>query len=549
MAAYWPATRNGFINYDDPLYVTSNVHVQSGLTWHNLQWAFGHPVVGNWHPVTMLSHMLDCQVYGLKPWGHHLTSLLLHAANTALVFLLLRSLTGMLWRSWMVAALFGLHPLHVESVAWVAERKDVLSAFFGLLCLIAYARYARKPDNPLSAFSYLYYWAALVLFALGLMSKPMLVTLPFVLLLLDFWPLQRLNPSTLQRLLVEKIPFFILAAAVSVATYLVQRQTGMMESLQMVPLGARVENALISWCRYLGKLFWPEHLAVFYPYPAQDWPIGWVFLAFVALAGLSAFAALQRTRHPYLLAGWLWFCGTLVPVIGLVQVGGQAMADRYTYIPSVGLFIMVVWGACALAARWPSHAIVLGGAGGAAILACAALTQQQLGYWQNNETLYHHALAVTESNYLAHHNLGIALFNESQYDDAISQYRDALRVEPDNAEAHYDLGAALAVKGRTHDAISEFQKAIQLNPNNAAAHANLGTALGGEGQVAEAISEYREAVRLQPDNAGFRCALGMSGRIDEAIVQFQEALRLQPDYAAARHNLAQALQIKNAAPR
>ena len=578
ISVYWPALSHDFVNYDDPLYVTANVHVQTGLTGDNLGWAFCHPVVGNWHPLTMLSHMLDCEVYGLNPRGHHLTNVLLHAANTALVFLLLRSLTGTTWRSLMVAALFGLHPLHVESVAWVAERKDVLSAFFGLLCLMAYTRYAQRqsrverraskakeyppgaqlqqPSILAPRPSPLAYFLALIFFALGLMSKPMLVTLPFVLLLLDYWPLNRIRRSELgtrnfTSLLLEKTPFFALAAVMSVVTYAVQQHTGMMHSLENVPLGDRAGNALISYCRYLGKLFWPADLAVFYPYPAR-WPSFQVSLAGGLMAGVSAFVFVRRTRHPWLLMGWLWFCGTLVPVIGLVQVGGQAMADRYSYIPSLGIFILAVWGAYELAQPWRHHELALGGAGCVAIILCLGLTRQQLGYWQNSETLYRHALAVTKNNYLAHHNLGIALFKQGQVDEAISQYREALRLKPDYAEAHYDLGSALAANNQTDEAIVEFQTAIRLEPDYAAARVNLGTALGREGRMDEAIGQYREALRLQPDNAELRydlgTALGMQGRMDEAIVQFQEALRLQPDYTAARYNLDHALQIKNTPP-
>jgi len=558
ISVYWPATSHDFINYDDPYYVTANVHVQNGLTLDNVRWAFGNPVVGNWHPLTMLSHMLDCQIYGLNPRGHHLTNVLLHGANTALVFLLFRGLTGAIWRSLTVAALFGLHPLHVESVAWVAERKDVLSTFFGLLCLMAYARYAKesevqRPRSKGEDSTTWYYWATLVLFALSLMSKPMLVTLPFVLLLLDYWPLNRVRHSesgtrNLSGRLWEKIPFFALAAVMSVVTYLVQQHTGMMHSLENVPPGARTANALISYCRYLAKFFWPGDLAVFYPYPAH-WPMSEALLAGGLMAGISAFVFVQRTRHPWLLTGWLWYCGTLVPVIGLVQVGGQAMADRYTYIPSLGLLILVVWGAYELTKRRGHHEMVLGAAGGAAISLCAVLTRQQLGYWQNNESLYRHTLAVTKNNYLAHHNLGIALYREGQINEAISQYREALGLEPNYAEAHYNLGAALAVQGQTDEAIRQFQEAIRIKPDYAEAHSNLGTAFAREGHLDEAIGEYRQALRLKPDNAEFHydlgAALGLKGQMDEAIAQFQEALHLNPDSAAARDNLAHALQIKN----
>lgn len=556
LCVYWPATGHDFLNYDDQDYVTSNDQVQKGLTAASVKWAFAHPVVGNWLPLTMMSHMLDCQWYGMKPWGHHLTSVLLHALNAALAFLLLCRLTGALWRSLVVAALFGLHPLHVESVAWVAERKDVLSTFFGLLSLLAYASYTKKsrPRNPSSKTINLaspYYWITFALLALGLMSKPMLVTLPFVMLLLDYWPLQRFGPSTVKWLLVEKVPFFALAAAASVTTYLIQQRGGMMQTVQNLPLAFRLENALVSYCRYLGKLFWPTDLTVFYPYPDQ-WPIGEIFLTGIVLVGITAFVFAQRARHPCLLIGWLWFCGTLVPVIGLVQVGAQSMADRYTYIPSLGLFIAVVWGVYALFKRWPRHQVALAIAGCVTIMACTGLTRQQLGYWQNNETLYHHAIVVSDKNYLAHHNLGLELYKKGDIDGAINQYEDALSAHPNYPVAHYDLGTALGMKGRTQDAIVEFQQAIRLKPDYADAYSNLGTALCRIGQTDDALNQFQQAVQLAPDNPEFHydlgTVLGMKGQIDGAIAQFQEAIRLKPDYTAAEHNLAYARQLKNSAP-
>ena len=552
ISTYLPATKHEFINYDDQFYVTSNAQVQGGLTWENIRWAFTHPVVGNWHPLTMLSHMLDCQMFGLKPWGHHLTSVLLHGINTVLVFLLLHRLTGSMGRSWMVAALFGLHPLHVESVAWVAERKDVLSAFFGLLCLLAYAEYARASprQDQKSKIEYrasIAYLMALVFFALGLMSKAMLVTVPCVLLLLDYWPLNRWQPSRLRWILFEKIPFFFLAAIMSVVTYAVQHKDGMMQSMSQLPFGDRLGNAVVSYDRYLGKAFWPDNLCVFYPHPGH-WPLMTVL---AALLGLVVVTGLVLWRQiPSLMVGWLWFLGTLVPVIGLVQVGGQALADRYVYIPLLGLLILVVWGACELARPWRHHAVALSLAGGAVLSLCFVLTRQQLGYWQDNETLYRHALAVTENNFLAHHNLGIALYRKGQIEEAIGQYQEAILVQPANAVAHYDLATALAVQGRTGDAIVEFQESIRLQPDNAEAHENLGTALGRSGQTDEAISEYREAVKLKPGDPGFRydlgAALGMTGKIDEAIVEFQEAIHLKPDFTLAKLNLAHAMQIKAA---
>jgi protein O-mannosyl-transferase len=572
MALYWPATSHGFVSYDDGLYVTENPHVQGGLNWEGVKWAFVNPVASNWHPMTMLSHMLDCQLFGLNPRGHHLTSVLLHAANTVLVFLLLRGLTGALWRSVLVAALFGWHPLHVESVAWVAERKDVLSTFFGLLTLIAYTRYARRVtgDQPSPGYGSAgrcqvtrtasfwsrvtchvspYYFLALFFFACGLMSKPMLVTLPFVLLLLDYWPLERFKPGRAWRLVMEKIPFFVLAAGMSVVTFMVQKYDGTMKMVQNLPLGARSGNALISYCRYLGKLFWPVDLAVFYPHPGF-WPMERVVLAGGLILGLTVLLIVKRRRYPFMLMGWLWYCGMLVPVIGLVQVGEQAMADRYAYIPSLGVLILAVWGAYELTRRWRHHEAALSVAGFAAIILCLGLTRQQVGYWQDDETLFRHAIEVTENNYFAHNNLGSVLGRKGQTDEAIRQFQEAIRLRPDGAEARYNLGSAFLEEGQTDEAINQFQEAIRLKPDFAEAHYNLGAALDKKGQIDEAIRQYQEAIRLKPDFAraynNLGSVLGGKGQIDEAIRQFQEAIRLKPDYAEAQLNLARALGMKNA---
>ena len=553
IAIYWPVMRHDFVNYDDNLYVTANVHVQNGLTLENIKWACFNPVSRNWHPLTMWSHMVDCQLFGLKPWGHHLTSVLLHALNTALVFLLLRSMTGAFWRSALVAALFGLHPLHVESVAWVAERKDVLSTCFGLLSLIFYARYGRKrlaaedrdvKARGVPALRLLDYLLALIFFALGLMSKPMLVTWPFVMLLLDYWPLERFKPASAWRLLTEKIPFFALAAAVSVVTFVVQKRGGAVIAAETLPLGARSGNALISYCRYLGKLFWPTDLAVFYPHPGY-WPLAKVLLAGGLIVGISVLLFVQRRRYPFLLMGWLWFCGTLVPVIGLVQVGGQAMADRYTYIPSLGVLVLAVWGVYELTKSWHYRVVALSVAGSTAVVLCLALTRQQLGYWKDSEALFRHALEVTENNYLAHLNLGSALDEKGQIDEAIREFQEAIRLKPDYALAHNNLGIALDRKGQIDEAISQFQEAIRLKPDYAEAHNNLGMALVKKGQIDEAIREFQEAIRLKPDYAEAHNNLGMAlvrkGQIDEAIREFQEAIRLKPDYAEAHNNLGIAL--------
>jgi tetratricopeptide (TPR) repeat protein len=554
LALYWPATRHEFINYDDQLYVTDNTHVQAGLTWESVKWAFlnADSKFGYWHPLTLLSHMLDCQMYGLNPWGHHLTSILLHALNTVLVFLLLRRLTGAVWRSAAVAALFGWHPLHVESVAWVAERKDVLSACLGLLSLLFYTRYAKKQkkvnevqpvlDSRLSTFDYA---LSLFFFALGLMSKPMLVTLPFVMLLLDWWPINR--ASGWRRLVPEKIPFFAVAAVAGVMTFAMSKQTGALASDEVLSWGARSANALVSYCRYLGKLFWPADMAVFYPHPGH-WPVKEVLLAGMLLTGLSAWCFWQRRRHPFLLMGWLWFIGTLVPVIGLLQVGNFSMADRYSYIPSLGLFIMVIWGAHEMTRGWRYQVTGLAAAGSVVMILLMGLTRQQVGYWQDSETLFRHAIAATENNCLAYNELGGSLFNKGQTDDAITQFQEAIRLKPDYLQAYNNLGNALVQAGRMDEAISQFQTITRLRPDFAEGHYNLGDTLAKKGLKDDAIREFREAIRLKPDYPEPHNNLGdnlySQGKVDEAIPQFEEALRLKPDYAEAHYNLGTALASK-----
>ena len=576
-ALYWPATHHDFVNYDDDKYVTDNHHVASGLTLENIRWAFRSGYAANWHPLTWLSHMLDCDLFGLNPWGHHLTNVLLHALNAALVFALLRRMTGATWRSLLAAALFAVHPLRVESVAWVAERKDVLSGCLGLVALIFYARYAevqrqareprgvrRETGNTPRASRIppsIFYLLSLLFFALGLMSKPMLVTWPLVMLLLDYWPLRRFEPSPLTaqpsaldsqlstalRLVREKIPFFVLAALASVVAWVAQRQEGAMASSASLTLGARSGNALISYCRYLGKMFWPTDLGVFYPHPGH-WPLGKVLAAGALLLSVSAILWGQRRRYPFLLVGWLWFCGTLVPVIGLAQVGVQALADRYTYIPSLGLLVLAVWGAHELARRWQYGVIALSVAACAAIALCVELTRQQLGYWKDSEALFRHALDVTANNSTARNNLGVALEKRGQTEEAFRQYQEAIRLEPGYAKARINLGNALCKKGEIDKAISQYQEAVRLRPDDADAYYNLGNALGRKGQTDEAIRQFQDAIRLKPDDAEARNNLGLAldrkGQTDEAIRQYQEAIRLKPDYAKAHSNLGIALDRK-----
>jgi protein O-mannosyl-transferase len=601
IALYWPATQCDFVNYDDDLHVTGNLQVQKGLTLESIKWALSTPVNCIWHPMTALSHMLDCQLFGLNPWGHHLSSVLLHAVNTGLVFLLLRVLTGAVWRSVLVAVLFGLHPLRVESVAWIAERKGVLSGFFGLLALLAYARYARerslkskvqslKSGGPTSsvpwnsaaaegvrvspftfylsrftAYHGTFYLLALFFFALGLMSKPMLVTWPFVMLLLDYWPLgrmqnaegrmqngqtsqaQHVSRNTLLRLVLEKAPFFALAAAASGVTFLVQQRAGALAAGENLPLGARGANAMISYCRYLGKLFWPADLAVAYPHPGH-WPLVNLLLAGVLLAGISVLVWAQRRRHPYLLMGWLWYCGILVPVSQVVQTGGHAMADRYTYLPSLGVLILTVWGTCELIRRWRYNVLGFALAGGVVVMLCLALTRHQIGYWKDSEALFRHALAATVNNDAAHNGLGITLDKQGQMKEAIREFQEAIRLKPGYALAHCNLGIALDKTGQVDEAIRQFQEAIRLNAGGAEAYYNLGVVLSRRGQKDEAIRQLQEAIRLKPDYAeaynDLGIALGRQGQMDEAIRQFQEAARLKLDYAEAHYNLGLALGIK-----
>jgi tetratricopeptide (TPR) repeat protein len=575
---YLPAMRCEFVNYDDPDYVTENPHVQSGLNWAGVKWAFGNTEqAAYWAPILWLSHMLACQLFGLHAWGHHLINVLLHAVNTALVFLLFRRMTGATWRSVALAACFGWHPLRVESVAWVTERKDVLSACFGFLALLFYVRFARgreatsgergqraetgsqssrvrsqKPEvrdmeqqsGGLTFYRSPCYWLASGCFALGLMSKAMLVTWPFVLLLLDYWPLQRFKPGGVWPLVKEKILFFVLAMAASAVTFVVQKLGGAVASVESLPLGARGANALVSYCRYLGKIFWPTDLAVFYPRTGH-WPLVQVLLAGVLLAGLTAAFWVQRRRQPCLLMGWLWFVGTLVPMIQLVQSGDQAMADRFTYVPSLGVFILVLWGAYELTRRWPGLALAWPVAGSAAIVLCLLLTRQQLGCWQNSETLFRHALAVTQNNYIAHGNLGNTFLDQGKTDAAISQFRSALQIKPDLALIHNNLGVALLDQGQTNAAINEYGAAIHFKPEDARFHFNLGIALLGQGQTNAAVSQFQTALRLKPNYPEVHYNLGnlfnSQGQAGAAINEYQAALQLQPNYPEACNNLGNVL--------
>ena len=534
-AVYAPVRHFDFVNFDDPEYVRDNPHVRAGLTTQGLAWALASTESANWFPVTRLSYLLDAQLFGMRAGPHHLTSVLIHSLAALCLFAFLRRATRARWPCAFVAFLFAVHPMHVESVAWVAERKDVLCAFFWFLALWAYVRYAERPGAGR-------YLLALLPFCLGLMSKPMIVTLPLVLLLLDVWPLRR-RPA-----LWEKTPFFALSAAGAVVTYLVQRGSGAVEALAAFPFGLRVENALVSYVVYAAKIFWPTRLAVFYPYPSEI-PLWQAGLAALALAGISIPVLRAWRSRPYLAAGWLWYLVTLAPVIGLVQVGAQARADRYTYVPMVGLSIMLAWGAADWLRRAPRLRPAAAVLAVAACLASAALAGAQVRHWKDSQTLFEHALAVTDGNYLAHHNLGVALSEmPGRLPDAIAQYRAALAIRPDSARVHTDLGNALSkLPGRAPEAVAEYQAALRISPDSAIPHNNLGNTLAKiPGRLPEAIAEYRAALGIDPDyaeahnNLGFALAQ-MPGRLPDAIREYREALRIRPDYAEAHANLAAAL--------
>jgi protein O-mannosyl-transferase len=564
---YAPVRHHAFLNYDDNEYVTDNPHVTAGLTRDSFVWAWTQPHSATWHPLTTLSHLLDCQLFGLTPGPPHVANVLLHASSTLLLFGLLVRMTGRPWRSACVAALFGIHPLHIESVAWVAERKDVLSTVFWMLTLWAYVGYVRRPQPRR-------YALVLAAYVAALLSKPMVVTLPFALLLLDVWPLQRLRgwharegesspcvpprPHALTVLLIEKLPLLALAGAASAITILTQRHAGAVVSLQRSSFADRVANALVSYVAYLVKMLWPSGLAPIYPFVAPL-PVWQVLGATGLLAAVTVGAVWSARRAPYLLVGWLWYVGTLVPVIGLVQYGSHAMADRYTYVPSIGIFLMVVWGIADWFRTWEHRRIAGAMAGSAAIAAYAVVTAIQLRHWQDSVSLFRHTLSVTRDNAVAELHLGVALVAQGQREEGsrhisageritreteVRHYARVLQSDPTAIEAHVKLARLLADSGDTNGAAAQYRDVIGLNPSLAGAHNNLAVILESTGRTDEAIAEYREGVRLEPQRAESRsnlaAILASAGHPTEAIEQFQAALQLQPQLAAARFGLASA---------
>ena len=543
LAAFWPVRQCDFVRYDDDVHITGNPHVANGLTPEGIRWAFSagltadSPQAPHWQPLTFLSHMLDVQLYGLNPAGHHMTNLLLHAANVLLLFFILHWMTGSFWRSGFVAALFAIHPLHVESVAWVSERKDVLSGLFWMLTLAAYVFYTKRPRRER-------FLAVLLLFVLGLMAKPMLVTLPLALLLLDYWPLRRFDSAPKKQLVLEKVPLLILSAGSSWLTFVAQRTVGAVASLEQLSLWTRLANVPLSYLRYIGRMFWPAHLAVFYPYTQDGHPFRHMAGA-VAVVGFSVLAFRIRRQSPSRAVGWFWYLVTLVPVIGLVQIGHQLIADRYTYIPLIGLFILFTWGTADILPRWRHRKIALASCAMVLLTVLAWDTHRETGYWTNSVTLFEHSLETTEQNYFVHSQLCVVLTENGELERAGPHCLEAVRIKPNWAGAQNSLGGFLQREGRLDEAIAHYSQALRLKPNDMKAYNNLGYALIQKGNSQEALGPLSEALRLDPDfpeahnNLGI--ALGMQGNYAQAAEHYRRAIQLRPRFTNAYNNLGVAL--------
>ncbi len=514
LAVYWQVRGHDFIGFDDNYYVTDNKNVQSGLSWQGVKWAFTTTHAWNWHPLTWLSHMLDCQLFGLNPAGHHLTSVFFHTANAVLLFLVLKCMSSSLWCSGFVAAAFALHPLHIESVAWVSERKDVLSTFFWLLTMLAYMRYAKRP-------SFSKYVLVVLFFVLGLMAKQMLVTLPFVLLLLDYWPLGRFEQTgkkqavresgtgtvSFSRCIVEKLPLLVLSVVAGLIVFLVQLKATLVKSTIAIPINYRIGNAIVSYAGYIIKMFWPIKLGILYPHPGTNLPLWQIFAGSLLLLGICVVAIRSYRSRQWFIVGWLWYLGTLVPVIGLVQVGMQAMADRYTYMTLTGLFIIVAWGAAAFAGKRKYGSIFLVAGAVTSLSVLTVLTLLQLPQWRNSIRLYKHTVNVTADNDIMHYNLGVLLYREGKIAQAMTHWREALKIDPGQSPIHKNLGVLLAQQGKPDEAISHFRQSLSINPNMIDVRYNIAYILTKQGKIDQAVEEYREILRINPNHADARQAL------------------------------------------
>jgi protein O-mannosyl-transferase len=559
LIAFEPLRHNDFISYDDIDYVTMNPHVQSGLTWQSIRWAFTTGFAANWHPLTWLSHMLDVELFGLNPVGHHIHSLLLHTLSTVLLFWLLYEMTGAVWCSAFAAMIFGIHPLRVESVAWAAERKDVLSMLFFMLTLAAYLYYVKRGGTGR-------YLLVLLCFAMGLLAKPMLVTLPIVLMILDFWPLLRLrsglvgrtqvsadriqmyehHPASIWNLAAEKIPLFIFTFASCIVTYLVQQKGGAVNKLDKFPFISRIANALVSYMAYLYKTVLPKDLAVLYPNPFPGWPLWKPVISFLLLASISGIVIYNIKKRPYLVAGWLWYMITLIPVIGLVQVGSQSMADRYSYLPSIGILIMLSWTAAQLSAKWRYQRILMGILSGLAAIAMVVGTRTQLAYWKNSVTLFEHTLAATENNYLIHNDLGAFLLKQNRFDEAANHFKKVLRAWPDFPDANNNLTTLLIRRKQFDEAMDYVNRSLKARSNNAAAYCNMGLILDARGKFDEAMHAYEQAIQFDQNCFQAINNLGVLkiryGLLDEAIKCFRQSIQINSKYVQAYCNLVLALQ-------
>ena len=579
---YSPALNHGFLNYDDDRYVTANDWIRSGITLENVKKAFDlreadakirFPL---WHPLTLISHMIDCELFGLHAPLHHFVNVMFHAFNSLLLFFVISAMTGSVWRSAVVALLFALHPINVESVAWVAERKNLLSTFFGMLMLLAYVYYVNRRSIS-------WYLAAVFFLALGLMAKPYIITFPFLLLLLDFWPLKRMRvgqdnkgmllnaatalpapqPISIWYLILEKIPFFVLSGAYLVVAFMFRAQD--ITPTWLIPFNLRLSNAIVSYGQYVYKLAWPADLAVPYPFPSAI-PVGYILWSLLFLIAVCIATVATIRKQPYLFVGWFWFVGTLIPVTGIIQNGlWPAMADRYAYIPEIGIFIVVVWGLSELTSKRPFLRRIACLTIVTLLMILCIITYVQTGYWKDNKTLFAHAVAVTKDNDIAYYNLGRALVAEGKYRESIHYFSEVIRVRPENADAHNNLGMSLLLTGNADDAIRHFRKSLALQPGEATFSRNIARALQMQGNLAEAyfyfgnaafiegrindaVEVYSKSLTINPDFADLHnnlgCALMSQMKTEEAIAHFKRALVIRPDYRDARRNLQKAPEIK-----